>query len=499
MMVRVRRAFKIDQRLVFAGLIVLLLLKYLWPLLAYDVPLGYDAGIYRYLFLQHAKGFPPFLLGPLEPWARGHPLGLFFFSTLLLRVGVPVDWLIGWIWNLMPVLLALTLAWVMARCDGKTRGLIILLLAILSVAQFAGFLAMYWKTFVSLVFCTFTFHFLERRSRWAILLGMFTVAVHQQTGLLLGLTILTLFVNACFKKGRISFDPEAQYFFWTGAAVAVLGVAWYIPVFDQAVLIHLQALFSSFGSAVGNGITVDAGGGSFPEPQFFLLFEGPILLFGAAGFIESLRKEKGSPWQIALLWSLLFIVLRLFFYRRFFLQFEFFLLPFAALGITKLWNARAQWARAAVMILLLAQAALTLKSISPRTSTLAAEPPIDASLFHSIEGLRKRIPANALVLALEPDTAPWLLGWLPEQHVVSPGVFTSLWSKEEWELFLLGNYADRQQLLRNISGPVYIFASPLFYDYYGTYGKTFAADPCFVHLTTNLFQVRDACLRPRGR
>src|SRR5690242_15865719 len=78
------------------GLIILLTIKFLWPLFQYHIPLGYDAGIYRYLFVRHAQGFPPFWLGPIDPWAKGHPLGLFFFSTILMRIGVPVDWLIGW-------------------------------------------------------------------------------------------------------------------------------------------------------------------------------------------------------------------------------------------------------------------------------------------------------------------------------------------------------------------------------------------------------------------
>lgn len=110
-----------------------MLVRYLRTLFLTDIPIGYDVGIYRYLFLRHGDAFPPFVLGDIEPWARGHPLGLFFFSTLLLKIGVPVDWLIGWVWNFMPVLLLTTLALVRGKRD-LTHIAAILLVGSLSIA-----------------------------------------------------------------------------------------------------------------------------------------------------------------------------------------------------------------------------------------------------------------------------------------------------------------------------------------------------------------------------
>lgn len=81
--------------LIVLGMIVLCA-KYAWSVFAFPgVPFGYDAGIYRYLFLAHAQGFPPFILAPMAEWAQSHPLGLFFFSSIALKLGLPVDWLLG--------------------------------------------------------------------------------------------------------------------------------------------------------------------------------------------------------------------------------------------------------------------------------------------------------------------------------------------------------------------------------------------------------------------
>lgn len=43
-------------------LVLALLLKFLWPLVVYKIPLGYDVGIYRYLFIRQYRRrakFPP--------------------------------------------------------------------------------------------------------------------------------------------------------------------------------------------------------------------------------------------------------------------------------------------------------------------------------------------------------------------------------------------------------------------------------------------------------
>src|SRR3989338_11394615 len=89
--------------------ILLLLLKFFWSFFSFEVPLGYDPGIYLYLFFHYAEAFPPFFFPDLPPWAREHSLGLFLFVSPLVKLGVPVDWFVGWLWNLFPVLLAVVL------------------------------------------------------------------------------------------------------------------------------------------------------------------------------------------------------------------------------------------------------------------------------------------------------------------------------------------------------------------------------------------------------
>lgn len=453
---------------VWIGIFLLLLLgKFFWPLIHFSVPLGYDLGFYRYLFVHHADGFPPFVIAPMDEWAKGHPLGLFFFSTILLKLGVPVSWLLGWIWNLFPVILAGTFAWIIGKREGKEAGMLVLLAAFLSVSFFDGFAAMYWKTLASLFWCIITYRLLEKKSPWAILTGILCVATHHQTGLLFGLAfgswVLSEFllnVRKNPKKALRSFLPYAG----AGFGVLVIGLLTYLPIWKDAVLTHIPELLAGDTSP----------GGSFPEADFFLQAEGILLAFGAVGLILSVKKERFTLWQLSALWSFLFVAGHLLFYRRFFLQLDFFLLPFAAIAI------RTFWVRFSHPLLRgLLVGALVIQAVASFFIATTRLPVTSAEELHTISAFSSAIPKDALILGLDNESVTILRGWLPYAHVGGPGLFESDWSLETWTTFLLGSHQERVRILDSVTGEAYIYVSPYFVQYYGSSVQGFLTDSCF--------------------
>lgn len=451
--------------LALAAVLIALCAKFFWPLYRFEIPMGYDLGIYRYLFLKHAEGFPPFIVADMQPWAYEHPLGLFFFSTILLKLGVPVDWLTGWIWNLMPVLLAGALAWVWQRREGGSVGVLVLLCVFFSQAFFDGFASMYWKTFLSLTFTVFAFSALERRSSLVIPWGILAVATHHQTGLIVGLTIalwvlFRLVLSA--REGRV-FTRELLFGLGAGLLILGVGLVWYLPVWGVAVQPLLTRLASSEAA------------GSFPAPLYYLKTTGILLAFGAYGYLTSWKREHGTPWQLAVLICLTFIALQLIFFRRFFLQLDFFLLPFAAMGIIQAWKRFSSVpGNIALIALLMMQAYLSMAAAATRT------PAIDAATYDSIRALDAQISQKSIVVALDNQTAPYLLGWLPEHAVGGPGLFHwPGWTYAQWEQFITGSNDDRKALLGTHGRPFYMYASPYFRSFYGAQADKVVNDPCF--------------------
>ncbi|MBI5155981.1 hypothetical protein HZA45_01760 [Candidatus Peregrinibacteria bacterium] len=460
------------------AILLALLAKFFWPLATFGWPLGYDAGIYRYLFTQHATGFPPLWIGDIEPWARSQPLGLFFFSTILVRLGIPVDWLTGWIWNLFPVALACTLAWVTAKREGKEIGMLVLVAAFLSVAYYDGFAAMYWKTYASLLFCVLGFHFLEKRSLWALLFGSIAIMTHHQTGLLFGLSVATWWLIGILRSKKGKERDQWLMMLCCGLCILAIGLVSYLPVWREAIADNLWLLLHPS----------DAPGGNFPPLSFYLRQEGILLLCGAYGFVRSFRRESGTLWQCAVLWAAAFIALHFLFYRRFFLQLDFFLLPFAALGIYDLWDrARHPILRGILILLLLMQATFAVFVIPMRT------PYVDGETFAAAARLQTELPPNATIIVPENISAVVVRGWAPDARVVAPGIFESVWTYDQWKAFILGTNKDRLSLLKSLKSPVMIFVAPAFSAFYGTSGDAFLRDACF-QKTDDPFLLRVTCI-----
>lgn len=456
-------------RLSAAILVALLLLKFFAPLIRYSVPLGYDPGIYRFLFLEYAEALRSFSLPELLPWAKEYPPALYVAGAPLVLAGLPVDALIGWLWNAVPVLLALVLATVTGMRYGVRVGVVTLGVALLSQPYFDGFYAMYIKVYVSLIFLLLTYALVERMSFWFPITALLTVVIHQQTGLVLVLALAVWWLLQLPKRWQ---NRRFRVLSITLGVVAAAGLMYYLPNWERAIWSPLKSIFLLRGE--------NAPAGSFPDYDFYLRTMPALLLLGTGGFLLSFKREKGSLWQLSVLVPLIFIVFRLVFYRRFFLLFDFFLMPYAALMLTVLWDAlRGKKVLQAVLaVFVLAQAVASYRVYELR------QPTIKASDIERIEAVAQFLPADASVIAMENISGTWLRGWAPRQRVGAPGLFDYPgWTYEQWEQFIDGADADRRALLQTLEGDVYFLLTPAFTGFYGQRANAVISDPCLTPLS----------------
>lgn len=500
--------------------ITLLCAKYFWSLYAFPgVPFGYDAGIYRYLFITHALGLPPFILAPMDVWAQSHPLGLFFFSSIAIKLGLPVDWLLGWIWNLFPILLSLVFAYTTSRRSGSAMGVILLYASVLSVVQEQGFLMMYWKVFLSLLFIVVAFHCLEKKSWWSVPFGMLTIAVHQQIGLIFVLASLSHLLLRSYRQGWASLQMESMAIFLS----MFLGGLWYVPNYQRALLDVLPSLlraqvivgvgivcaiivsvlfllritrsrthriahivfsivvglfilclpfigtapslFDAFVRFVGQQTP-----GAFFSVHEYLALSSPLIFLGVIGLLFSLRREQGTLLQFSALYSGVAVLGLFFFYRRFILPLDFFLLPFVALACRDAWNSRRVFVRFILVSLLIIQAVLTFQFLS------RINPHVTRGELDSFRALSAGVSDGSTVIVLD-NMAPWVVGFLPKAHVSGPGIFDSR-PYVEWERFLLGSNDDRQRFFDAYPHGTFFYASDVFFRIYPPEVQSVLMHPC---------------------
>ena len=504
---------------VYIAFALLLFAKYFWSYFEFPgVPFGYDAGIYRYLFITHARGFPPFDLAALPPWAAVHPLGLFFFSSIALKLGVPADALIGWFWNLFPILLAGALSWVFYKSAGRWMGAAVLLVALVSVVQYQGFLMIYWKVFAALLWCTFAFFSYERRSPLWILFGMLTVATHQQIGLIFGLAIVSsIIVKAVTQKKPWPALKDFGLFLVSG----VLGMLWYLPNYSESigsilpllsrpavglgifavlafgVLIMISFLISAnvkwwilagcivvgflllllpfsgnAPSSVANFLAKSRSTdpGAFLSVEDYLRLSSPLLLLGIFGLGLFFRQNPGSPWVFAAIWPGLAVISMFFFYRRFILPLDFFLIPLAAMSLVWMWRHKKRAVNVLAIIVLAAQGGLLLYQM--RT----IDPHVEARTLKEFALLADAVTPGSSVVVLD-NMTPWVVGFLPDAKVSGPGIFDSL-PLDDWKKFLFGNHGERLEFFDKYPAGTYFYATDVFRTYYPPEVQSLLQDPC---------------------
>ena len=475
------KAMNQRHRYAFGALILLLILRFYTSFFLFDVPLGYDPGIYRYLFLTHATGLPPLFMADIQPWATAHPLGLFILTSPLIKMGIPVDWFLGWIWNLVPICLLLLLSHISAKKWGTGIGLALLIVGLLSQPYFDGFSAMYWKAYVSLAWMIVTFYLIDKKSPWAAGTAIMTLVTHNQTGLLFALSAGLWWALSVAKHYK---EPKWQKATLGGAVAILIAYLIYAPVVQEAILIHIKPLLTLRGDNVPAG--------SFPPALFYLRMQPVVFLLGVYGFVMTLHKDRAlSLWHCAALISAVFVFAKLYFYNRFFLQLDFFLLPFAAIALHQLWGKYAsQAARVSIIVIVLVQGYFSYEVMKLR------QPEISMQSFNLITTLEEMIPAGVNVIALENKSATWMVGWLPDNPVAGPGLFWLNWTYQQWEKLLLGTDDDRKSLFSSLTGPTYFVITPEFLQYYGDKVNGFMNDPCVSPIEgTPLLEV--TCTMPR--
>lgn len=457
-----------NMRRIAGIFLTLLVAKFFWTLLRFDVPLGYDPGIYRYLFLQYESALSTLSMPDLLPWAREHPPGLFILGAVLMKLGISVDILIGGVWNAIPVVLACVLAWVVAKRKEPAIGVLVLLIVLLSSPYYDGFYAMYYKAYVALILVCLTYYFVEKFSPWFLLTALLTIAVHHQTGLIMTMALGVWWI--------IQFPAQRKNirYKWYSiglVAIAVIGLLIYLPHFERVFWSPLKSIFLLRGD--------DAPAGSFPETKFYISTMCISLLFSAIGFWRNVQTERGSLWQLSVIACAIFIVFRLVFYKRFFLHLDFFLIPFAAEGIWYLWNRNTNtFYRSIIGVLVVAQGVISFQGMQLRG------PIIPLQELKTIQSLESTLPEGTAIVTLDNVTAPWLLGWMPRYTVGAPGLFDypKDGTIEEWEKFILGENADREQILLRFKKDLYLYISPIFMEHYREYAQNVINDPCLHHI-----------------
>src|SRR3989338_1808003 len=422
---------------------LLILAPRIIPYLNNSIPIGYDAGIYKYA-IEH----------PFEEWVQvAVPRG-FTFPLAFLNLFLPINFLLTYALIGFELLLGFALYKTVKEYVNKNTAILALLLFSVSFAQFRVFTFMYYKNILALSLLLFAFYFLKKQKRIPfILIASWLGSMHQPTFLLFGLS----YAAYTF----ISYKKDLKKNIINGIIILALTLVSYAGVLKET-------LFPQIKSAVG----LEIGAGTFIgilEYQSLFLILLPFLFLGV---YASIRNKRINILFIWFIFNLIFVSFKLIFFNRYIIHLDMIMLILAAIGIyVVIKKGKAIGMISLAMIVLFSSYILIAYALNEK-------PLVSQAKLDEIQTLQN---TEGMVMSTHKHDSPWLLVY-SGRPTIAPGLYSySKWSLAEWSIFWnSGNFTEVKPLLDMYEKPIYIYAHPV------TNREKFNND-CFRHPTQNIY------------
>jgi len=427
----------------FVASIILFLSLRLYPYLNSSVPLGYDAGLYLYLFKQYSK-VPVFAYQSLDPWIKdGFPPGLALVGRLLSIFFSPETFLVPFIVCLSLVLL-FAVYMVSKKLWGKRVALWTALILSCSALQYHEYWYYYAKQIAASSFLLFVIYFLIGSSLWAIPFAIAVVYTHQPTAIVLIGVLIAGFVLE--KKNR-------RYYGLVTIITLCAAAIYYLPTFKATVQPLIVATAFSFVPKQLGG-TLFTPSGSYYDWWTALLLSLPYLPFAVIGLLRSRKNMRLTPVAGGLAITLVIIVFGLFLSRRFIIFADLFVILFAGYGVTVVLGKLKKRIRIPAILLYIAFLIVFIAIYVYRTGV----PAILNDELAEIARLRET-EVNAYILVPDREYMPLVYGW-SQRNPIAPqyGQYDIYWTVSEWNQFCSSGEPDVElNLLQKLPQPLYIY------------------------------------------
>lgn len=420
---RKKKNYTMPFVLVIIGFLFALALRII-PYIKNPVPLGYDPGLYKYVFENPFGGV----------WIKGmYPLGFVVIMHILSDIFTS-EILITYFFAILSASTVFAVYFAVKKMFSKRAAVIAALIYPLSIAQLQTFWFNYYKNVIGIILLLISYTFFREKKRFnyeIIIIGTIIAMFHRPALFIFGLSFVIY--------SLMYYKDKKKALLYIGL-IASLGLLVNIDRITTYILPSLAGLGTSI-------VDLRGGAGTFFSIKDYFYSMLAFIPFAIIGASKSLDKNRG--FLIGGTITFLTVVLGLFFHNRLIIYLDIFVIVYSAIGFDILIREKKKFGMAILISFIIIFAVIaSIKSTS-------LKPLISPVEFSEIKSFNAIIPKDADIMSTSSYYTPWLKGYV-NRGVIAPGMFNlNKMSEKEWKKFWKG--INRTNYLNMYNETIYIY------------------------------------------
>lgn len=385
-----------------------------------EIPLGYDAGLYRWIAMAYEKIWVNWGLSELPNWIKHEPLrGT--FSVIVTQSWVSLDWLLTLGFALISILVAWLIFLLGRRYDLRVW-ILSASLFLVWIVPYQAFVLLYFKQILGIILILACILLFEKKKYFIALPFLIAlVLIHRNATLYFYAMIFFFMTFELLIHRRID-----KFLFAIVAGSGVIGLILYGPLLQKLVLEFITPLLTTYGAQGYQGV--------FFSLNEFIWFEFVLLVASIGGSRYMISKKNFDRIWCGFLVGAIWTFSGLLNFKRTMIFFDIFLVLVAAIGLWRLWNWKKIWAQVVICLVFAIQIIFLVWFTTDEPSIL-----ISPELFASIKALPEVVPENGVVFIANSIFTPRVV-WYSQRNWIAPGL--SDLNKRNYDWWMLWWQAD---------------------------------------------------------
>lgn len=425
--------------------IILFISSLLWiyritPYFSSNIPLWYDPGIFRAYFLDYFANLPNIDLYNLDTWVKQiYEPGLGFLTNILLLIWYDVDFIIGF-WLVFFSLVTWFFLYLVLKENSKVTAILWLSMYFISIVQYKAFWWNYYKQIIWILFLFTTIYLFQKKKYILAIPSMISMfIINRASGVFFVLMFIFYKIYEIFLEKKINFKD-----------IIIVWIAWllalwiYFPILQYQLLDLIKPLATTIMTEWKSGTFFSREEFWFVDIFFIVLAFGWIYITINKLILEKKKLNLVDFWFI--IW-MLWTSLGLFFYNRFYIFFDLFLIVFASYFLYFWYEKNKKVFVVLTSIFFVSQSLFYFNYVKENSNTL-----ISQKEFDKIQEISKLIEDDAVIMVTHKNYSPWLI-WYTRKKIIAPGLFDwNKWSLENWiEWWSKSDWAKKCEMLKDYS------------------------------------------------